>query len=364
VVTVTATNGANGIAITGPVPTLVPDGLARFAVRLDPSAFAADKFDLKVEKGLLASAKSDNFDKSEEIAKTIVQIAADGLKIAAVRSGAARAGSPRAASWSTDSVILDPFSGSGSRGCGLGSVPQARAVGCLSGLQVIATDLDGAPLPTYSRRQLEEIARGCEGSLCSRLLRPVRIGIRLGGVVASEHIVMLPDPGMVVAHDVRRGPCIQRITTLTFQTGVLERYELDKPSEVLGCLKVPLVVLQEIAKIPAALLTFRVEQVTNENKLLEAQKAQLDALMALAKAQADLAGSAQPVETRSSDALQRISQLESELARTRSNQGSRLDAEQRAASERCATAADPDACLRTYQSCRGKSHDVCLRQIP
>jgi hypothetical protein len=71
------------------------------------------------------------------------------------------------------------------------------------------------------------------------------------------------------------------VTNLKFTNGVMSSVDLSKPSEVLGCLDIPLQIAKAFTSIPSELLTLKINQTNQETSLLKAQTDLLKAQTAL-----------------------------------------------------------------------------------
>lgn len=304
VIEVKIENGTNSAPLKITTTTEhVADPGGRYWVALQPSLLAHDKFVIEVnKKGLLSSAKSDNVDKIAEIAKVITQIATESAKIGAGFRSASMS------NWVEDRISIDPFAptprGSSHKRRGGALDPlhaRVRYSGRVSGAAISVTQPDGSPLPHYTRQQIEAAAQQCAGSLCSRFLRPVKIAVHVPGISHSEAVVLVPDPVAVISHDIRRSACVSRVSELKFEDGILTKFDLNKPSEIEGCLKVPLEVVKEVAALPLAVLTYQSDLLQKEKSVIDAERAafeseklRLDALAKLIDQQAIVAAQRRP----------------------------------------------------------------------
>ena len=101
----------------------------------------------------------------------------------------------------------------------------------------------------------------------------------------QDYVALVPDPISVGQYNIHRGPCIDRNTKVVFVNGSISTLELIKPSEVLGCLQIPLDIAKAILAVPGSLLTVKVNNITDEKKYLQAQTDLLNAQVALWAAQ-------------------------------------------------------------------------------
>jgi hypothetical protein len=86
-----------------------------------------------------------------------------------------------------------------------------------------------------------------------------------------EYSLMLPNNGPIYAVDVSRARFVSKKTNLTIVDGMLNKVDIDKPSSVVGGLKVPLDILEAIIAVPSELLTLRIKKVQDEGTLTKAQ---------------------------------------------------------------------------------------------
>jgi hypothetical protein len=91
---------------------------------------------------------------------------------------------------------------------------------------------------------------------------------------------MVADPTRTFVVDNSRGVFVKKRVDLLVTDGVLNGIEVDKPSELLAIISLPVDVLKTIASIPAEILSVKVKQISDERGLTSAQvellKAQID----------------------------------------------------------------------------------------
>lgn len=96
---------------------------------------------------------------------------------------------------------------------------------------------------------------------------------------------MLPNNGPLAVFPYETDPCTTAKYDVTFNNGMLTRRDIERPSEVLGCLRVPLEILEAIISLPTEILQLKVDYSSKEEELLEQQKATIDALNTLKEVQ-------------------------------------------------------------------------------
>lgn len=266
---------------------LFPDRHAKYLLERHESETSDDVFSIAVdENGLLTAINSDTHDRSPDIVKKVIEIAATmiapGYKVEGLEKTEEKKSQPCRVE-----ALIDPFSHASVSSAG-------RALQkCGLNLEIKYPYENESPTPKNKGGDLALAAEAtnrveeCDGSICFRPVVPV--SIRLRGTapdskVDAAFLAVVPDVRSVAAYDVTRGPCIQRVNTLTFNHGLLTKAELNKPSEVLSCLEIPLAIAKAFASIPSQVLTFKVEQATKEASLLQQERNIIVAQQALMQA--------------------------------------------------------------------------------
>jgi hypothetical protein len=113
-----------------------------------------------------------------------------------------------------------------------------------------------------------------------RPLLPYRLVIKLPDHF-FDRIIYLPNEAPVITLDVTRPFFADRITKLGFEKGVLTRIDLTRPSETLAFVTLPVELVKAIVGLPLDLIKFRVENIQESNRFLEAQVFELQQRQAL-----------------------------------------------------------------------------------
>lgn len=127
-------------------------------------------------------------------------------------------------------------------------------------------------------------------------------GLQFGGCVlrsvaahAESSTLMVADPIHTFVADNNRGVFVKKRVDFAVTDGVLTGIEVDKPSELLAIVSLPVDILKAIAAIPGEILTVKIKQLSDEKGLTAAQvellKAQIDLIkqrQALADAQKEV----------------------------------------------------------------------------
>lgn len=104
--------------------------------------------------------------------------------------------------------------------------------------------------------------------------------LRNVAVSQNDATFMVADPAHTFVADTTRALLVQKKVDLTVSDGVLTQIDVDKKSEMLAIVSLPVDILKAIASIPAELLNVKVTQLGNEQKLTQAQidllKAQIE----------------------------------------------------------------------------------------
>lgn len=90
--------------------------------------------------------------------------------------------------------------------------------------------------------------------------------------------VFLPNRSPVMSYDIRRAALVSKTTKLAFSNGSLVDVSVDKPSQVLAGVKVPLEIAKSVVALPTDLIQLKINIASSNNALLAAQTAQLTAL--------------------------------------------------------------------------------------
>lgn len=266
--------GTQPTTIAAEAVEILPDADARYYATLASSAFASDDFKIVTGPGgLLDGANATTDDRTPAIIGKIIEVAKEAAKLVAQGVG------PEVTATEPFSLSLafDPMNQV--------SVQSAAVALAGQGLALTVKDLSGDDIHVSGTLPLE--APICENSLCYRLMTPVQVTIKNGAAgpypgFERSFLALVPDPRTTLGVDVTRAVCAEKITELDFNSGILVSTRIKKPSEIEGCLQVPVDALRAIASIPGEILAFRQ---TN----LEAETAFLNALTTNAQSQASFA---------------------------------------------------------------------------
>lgn len=108
------------------------------------------------------------------------------------------------------------------------------------------------------------------GGIKYRPLLPYRLEIQLPDNLIVKN-VYLPNEAPVITLDVSRPGWADQVTSLSFEKGLLTQADLNRPSETLAFVKLPVDLVKAIVGLPMDLIKFRVENIQQNNQLLQAQ---------------------------------------------------------------------------------------------
>lgn len=96
--------------------------------------------------------------------------------------------------------------------------------------------------------------------------------------------VEMPNISPIFSVGVERSAFVFRKTTLLFDKGVLKDITIEKPSEALSFVEIPLRVVQAVTQIPAEIIKVRVAAINNEKEIAVAQAGLIQTQRATAEA--------------------------------------------------------------------------------
>ena len=117
--------------------------------------------------------------------------------------------------------------------------------------------------------------------VCFRPQIPYKLRFFKGGAVVEQRILLLPDGAPKICMPIERSAFVKKVTNLTFDKGVLTEVHIEKPSEVLGFMDIPVSITKAIASIPAELVQIKINYSNKEKDLANARRAELEAKKAL-----------------------------------------------------------------------------------
>ena len=246
---------------------LLPDPTARYVAQFNRRALRSDEFKLVLSDGLLSMSTNKVTDSTPQFVEELSNAISENLRLERTDNKT----TPPPSGMRTDTLLLDPFRHAGT---------------VANGVSVSFQDLNGNHIehrPSYQTCPA--------GSLCFPLLIAVKAIVTArdtSGISRAELTTAIPDPSRVAAIDINRYACVTAQTDITFKDGILVDYNLNKPSELVECLSIPLDIISTIISAPVDAITGRQARINAEKGLLEAQKNLLTEQAALIAAQSNL----------------------------------------------------------------------------
>jgi hypothetical protein len=99
----------------------------------------------------------------------------------------------------------------------------------------------------------------------------------------SIQTVLLPNEAQVMTIPITRAAFVKKITTVGFNQGLLAQLEINKPSEALGFVEIPLAIAKAIVALPGELIKLKIDTTKGKTDLLTQQKQQIEAEQLLQK---------------------------------------------------------------------------------
>lgn len=125
----------------------------------------------------------------------------------------------------------------------------------------------------------------CKYSVCFR--RPVSIALILktNGLEFQRVSVVLPDRSKIGGINVTRAAFVKKVTNVKLSHGMIASVTINKPSEALAGVEIPLAIANAILDVPGEILTLRIKNTTQSKQLHDARLSELKAREALVEYQ-------------------------------------------------------------------------------
>jgi hypothetical protein len=284
----------------------VADPREMYFLEYRESGASDDRFDIKVDQnGLLQSTESKSRDRSGDIALKFVELAGQVARIGV--SGGPRFESnvtkrtdkpPCELTDETIELLVDPEAVHSDNKAE--KIPGAKIEdhevkfdGQFKGLTI------GIRRPTNTRSAAVPAAeaQGSHGGVVFRAAVPYEVTVAFDpkqsphgakcelSKFAQQLTIMAPNGGPTFRADVSRAALVEKTVTLSIQDGMLTGTKVDKPSEFLAAISLPVDIAKAIVAIPADLLKIRVEEVKAQSGLTEAEANLLKQQLELIKQQ-------------------------------------------------------------------------------
>lgn len=281
----TTTSGVYELTVE---PKIVPDETKLYKLKYLPNSWADDTIDITVgDNGLLKSVATTTVDRTVDIIQKLTEIAKELAKAVTPIKGVR----PEEVKFKAVLDVLidpdEPIDGNITKVLGAAGIqltidppPAKDADGKL-------TDTQGSP--EASPGEPAAASKPPRASIYYRPLKQYKVTFTNTGATAAKFIrtevIYLPnkkeDP---LTLDITRAPFVSKQSTLTFTDGMLTRYQITKPSEVLAGLEIPLKVIKTIIALPTDLIQLKIDYSTKETAWLTQQLNEITARQALENA--------------------------------------------------------------------------------
>lgn len=142
----------------------------------------------------------------------------------------------------------------------------------------ISTHIDGIVVPVLTARRMEiQLLRDNEDDCTTTT-----------GDQLFASTITLPKRGLFASIDIDRTAWVQHKVDVTFDNGTFKSMDFYRGSATASVARLPVSVLKALISIPAEIVQLRVNQSGQSKRELDAMKAEVDAKVALMKAQAAL----------------------------------------------------------------------------
>ena len=136
----------------------------------------------------------------------------------------------------------------------------------------------------------EQIAKPtlCTASICYREMATFDLIIRDGTKEVFRQKVGLPDKTRISGFSIERAAFVEKRTILDFSNGVLKQIQVDKPSQAVKLLRIPLDIASAVIAIPAEIIQLKIDTTSDTDKLHDARTKELDAKIKLLEKEREL----------------------------------------------------------------------------
>ncbi len=105
---------------------------------------------------------------------------------------------------------------------------------------------------------------------------------------SQTFLVMAPNDGPITSVDVSRASFVSKTTKLGITNGMLQKIEMEKPSQALGFIRIPVDMAKAVAEIPGSILSFQIKNTQDEASFYKEQINLLTQMEELKKKQEEI----------------------------------------------------------------------------
>lgn len=253
--------------------TFLPDPNHFYRIDYNDSIFSTDVVTIQTTStGLLLSVATKTTDEAGALVKKVVELATEAAKAAVIALREPPGLEPKPFKITLTIDPTDP--------------KQKELVNKTLGSKGGNLSFSVSPLSSILVDKTNKMK--CLSGICYRPAIPYLLKLSDSDTVVAQTLVLLPNDAIIASIDVNRRAFIANTTNITFSNGMLTKLELDKPSEAVGFMGIPIDVAKAIVSIPSAIFDFKVTLITGETRLIAAQNANLSAQAALIATQKKL----------------------------------------------------------------------------
>jgi hypothetical protein len=284
------------IFIADPTAVSVTDARYAFQIRTHLSAFSSDQYVIDLNNdGTLNKIKTTATDKMGEVIKTV------GSFIVTLLTGVpSTVDTTTRALFDKDAPILLRLSFDPSSPADVVRINQTlirrgfplRIEACSLGWEPSLGD-NSRPLACDPAPEDDRSVAGGEWTppqdgVIYRPALPWRMTVMQlpSDVVQSQHIVSIPNKSPLLSIPLDRTAFVNRVNEITFANGIPTKIDINKPSEALAFVSIPLEILNGVLSAISQIIPLAGKSAIAENTLLQQQKLIYDNRLALEKAKA------------------------------------------------------------------------------
>ncbi len=116
-----------------------------------------------------------------------------------------------------------------------------------------------------------------KNALCYHPLSPVKLTLKVAGLVVDSDIFLIPDKSVIASIPIHSGVFAKQKYDLAFTDGVLTSYGYDSETEIVGAVSLPINILKAVISAPVAALAERQKVDTAEKAAIDATLSNLEA---------------------------------------------------------------------------------------
>jgi hypothetical protein len=246
----------------------VPDPSKRFVVRYTPNLMSDDEVQVTVGKdSLLDAVEVKTFDRSVDVAKKLIEIGKNVARIMAQAGDVEKSAVPKA------TIIYEAsFDPLNPRDLAKINKDLQHVYG--AGNHNFSVSVIGRGGMTKSGGYEDHRPADLEGGFSGIAFRAAGaydLVLKCDNAVQMVKTVILPNESETSYLPVTRSAFIERVHSLDFESGMLVKASLKKPSEILAAVEIPLEISKAILSLPGEIVGDNVSKLQSQDKLVDQQ---------------------------------------------------------------------------------------------